>query len=213
MPADHIERLKEFAATLDVPFGPELADRINAFLRLLTRWNDRIRLTGDRDLESLTLKHCADSLAAASRITRAASVLDIGSGGGFPGIVAACTCPEARFTLLDSKAKACSFLEFAASEIGLFNVTVLNQRLADLVAPQTTDSKFDIAVSRGVRLEGILSHVSRVLRPRGVLLAMVAQAQDLPRNRLAAAGFRETSCFNYTLPTGETRRILKFEAS
>ena len=213
MAGDHIERLARFAATLDVPFGPEVADRIESFLRLLTKWNERIRLTGDRDLESLALKHCADSLAAASRVKRGSSVIDIGSGGGFPGIVAACACPDATFTLVDSKAKACSFLEVAASEIGLSNVRVLNQRLEDLVVSTTTVLGFDIAVSRGVRLEGILSHVTRAIRSKGALLAMVAESQDLPTARLAEAGFRETSSLSYMLPTGEARRIRQFSAS
>jgi 16S rRNA (guanine(527)-N(7))-methyltransferase RsmG len=207
---EHFEQLGCFARSLGVPFGPELRERMRLFLRLLVTWNRTIRLTGDRDLETLVLKHCGDSLAFASRVHEGSSIVDVGSGGGFPGLVAACACPQARFTLIDSKARACSFLDVVASELGLSNVFVVNGRVRAVADLEIVRPEFNLAVSRGVRFEAIASDVIRLLRPDGVLASMAAPAQDVPDTLLRRLGIDAKSEFSYTLPTGEPRRIVEY---
>jgi len=207
---EHFEQLGCFARSLGVPFGPELRERLRLFLGLLLTWNRTTRLTGDRDLKKVVLKHCADSLAFASRVYEGSSIVDVGSGGGFPGLVAACASPRARFTLIDSKARACSFLEVVASELELSNVLVVNGRVKTVADLEIVRSDFDLAVSRGVKFEAIASDVMRLLRPDGILASMVAQDQDVPRSLVRGLGIDVKSEFSYTLPTGEHRRIVEY---
>jgi 16S rRNA (guanine527-N7)-methyltransferase len=205
-----LDRLLGFASDQGQPLEPESIDRLIGFIDLLETWNRRVRLTGDRDVGTLVLKHCADSLVVASEMRSARRALDVGSGAGFPGFVAACVLPHVEVTLLDSRQKACSFLDAACAHVGLPNARVRNTRVEEVAGRLEERAAYDVATSRGVSLPPLLPAVTTLLHPAGNLLMMLAGRQAIPERELERGGFGLVGTRQYTLPTGEHRRILRY---
>ena len=208
-----VERLSPFAVEQGIALDAAALERLAAFIDLLVAWNRKARLTGDRDPETLVAKHCADSMVAGAGLSRDTRSMDVGSGAGFPGLVAACIRPDLRISLVDSRQKACSFLEAASATIGLPNVRVLNARIEDLPGRPAEAGSYGIVLSRGLRLAPYLPAIRTLLGQRGEILMMLSTGQEVPESELEPLGFRQTAVHAYTLPSGERRRIVRYGAS
>jgi 16S rRNA (guanine527-N7)-methyltransferase len=123
--------------------GEDVADRIALFMRRLLEWNQRVNLTGARSFEDLLGEHLPDSFAISKLVPLDSSVVDVGAGGGLPGIPFALLRPDCRVTLLEPRAKRVAFLNTAARETACKNVSVVRARLEEVGA-----LRFDVAVSR-----------------------------------------------------------------
>jgi 16S rRNA (guanine527-N7)-methyltransferase len=120
---------EEFAAAFDVPRGT--IDALARYKDMLIEWQDRMNLVGPATLDDIWGRHFADSAQLTRMVPKGGFWLDIGAGGGFPGLVLA-AMDWGRFALVDSVAKKCRFLEAVKAELGLTNVTVLNARIEAL---------------------------------------------------------------------------------
>lgn len=135
-------------------YGIELdgyTDKIQAYHELLIAWNDKMDLTNVPPKE-MPLRHYADSLVPlkhAEWFAEGSSMIDVGSGAGFPGMAIGIMRPDMEILLLDSLNKRCEFLTSVARELDLKNVTVLHARAEDAARGRWRDS-FDIAVARAV---------------------------------------------------------------
>jgi len=140
-----------FSMELILKYFPNLTDLQKAQLEqldvLYRDWNEKINVISRKDIENLYAHHILHSLAIAKIVTfkPKAAVLDIGTGGGFPGIPLAILFPETQFTLVDSIGKKIMVVKEIAAAIGLDNVTALHQRVEDFKLRQ-----FDFVVTRGV---------------------------------------------------------------
>ena len=126
--------------------SPLQRERFAGLDNLYSEWNARINVISRKDIGQLQLRHVLHSLALARvcRFDDGARVLDVGCGGGFPGIPLAIMFPEAHFTLCDSIGKKITVVRAVASALGLQNVTTLNTRAENVAG------RFDYVVSRAV---------------------------------------------------------------
>jgi len=165
---------------LGIDVGPAGQAQLLAYIALLEKWNRTHNLTAIRTAEQMVTHHILDSLAVVPHVPTQAStrIVDIGSGGGLPGIPIAVARPGWHVTLLDSNQKKAAFLRQAVAELTLRNADVVARR-AENYDPQ---ARFDVAISRAYsNLAGFVVQARRLTRPGGIWLAMkgVYPAEEL----------------------------------
>lgn len=125
-----VDELKQGATLLGVDLSDAQQEQLLAYLALLNKWNKAYNLTAVRDPAEMVSRHLLDSLSVAPHVEQSGSRwLDVGSGGGMPGIPLAILYPERRFTLLDSNGKKTRFLTQVKLELKLDNVDVVHSRV------------------------------------------------------------------------------------
>lgn len=145
-----MEKAQEKLALITKYFGdftPAQLEQFGALETLYTDWNSKINVISRKDMESLYEKHVLHSLsiAAAFEWAPGTEVVDLGTGGGFPGIPLAIFFPEVRFHLVDSIGKKIKVVQAVSESLGLHNVTAQHSRIEDI-----KNRKFDFVVSRAV---------------------------------------------------------------
>ena len=128
-------------------FTPEQLSQFEALQGLYQEWNEKINVISRKDIDALYEKHVLHSLsiAAIADFQPGTQILDLGTGGGFPGIPLAIFFPEVQFHLVDSIGKKIKVVEGVAEALQLKNVTAAHSRVEDI-----KNRKFDIVVSRAV---------------------------------------------------------------
>lgn len=186
-------------------------DRLGRYLDLLSLWNRRFHLTGDRDLETLVDRHVADALAVCPELLPGGHLVDIGSGAGFPGVVVACARPDVRVTLLEARRRPVSFLAEVARAIPLPSMHPILGRAEDAPMRGLGESA-DVVVSRAVRAEAFLPLAYPLTAAGACVLVMSTPRQDeTVLDALATGlGLVPEARRDYVLPGGETRRLVRF---
>jgi 16S rRNA (guanine527-N7)-methyltransferase len=128
-------------------FTPKQIEQYKALEGLYKEWNEKINVISRKDIESLYEKHVLHSLAIAAAFDFPAglNIIDVGTGGGFPGVPLAIFFPEVNFHLVDSIGKKLKIVDVVSDAIGLKNITTQHIR-----AEEIKNRKFDFAVSRAV---------------------------------------------------------------
>jgi 16S rRNA (guanine527-N7)-methyltransferase len=162
------KKLKDF-------FGPNYS-KLESFHKLLVDEGDLRGLIGPRELPKLWIRHILNSAAVGQYIFENAgeitNIVDIGSGAGFPGIVLACMFPDSHFFLVDSMQRRTDWLEYAAKQIELTNVTVIRGR-AEEICQNGEIPLCDYSTARAVAsLKKLLPWTMPFLKPGGQLLAL-----------------------------------------
>jgi len=170
------EKLAAGIAEMGLQVSPERQQSLLDYLALLAKWNKVYNLTAVRDpLEMVTL-HLLDSLSVLSYID-GKSLLDVGSGGGLPGIVLAICLPDLQVTTIDTVQKKAIFMRQVKGELGLGNLQVVNARVEEYEA-----EPFELVISRAFSDLGLFMALSQhLLAEGGCWLAMkgVSPQQDL----------------------------------
>jgi 16S rRNA (guanine527-N7)-methyltransferase len=126
----HAEELLQGAAQLGVTLDERQQQQLLAYLALLVKWNQAYNLTAVRDPDEMVSRHLLDSLSVVPFVASAGDTwLDVGSGGGMPGVPLAILFPERHFTLLDSNGKKTRFLTQVKIELQLANLDVVHSRV------------------------------------------------------------------------------------
>ena len=149
-------------------FPEGVAEKLGVLIDELERWNRKVNLTAIRDRDEMITAHLLDSLVAAP-LLEGETVLDVGTGPGFPGLPLAIVQPERQFTLLDSNNKKIMFAQHAAGLLGLGNVSVVKARGEDYAPGHGFDTVIARALAALPRLVEIAGHH---VREDGVFVAL-----------------------------------------
>jgi 16S rRNA (guanine527-N7)-methyltransferase len=163
--------LEEGVRALGLALSADAVSRLRAYVDLLAKWNRTYNLTAIREPERMITHHVLDALAILPHLPKqpAIRVLDVGSGGGVPGIPLAIARPEWHVTLLDSNSKKTTFLTQAVIELALANASVATARVEAFTSP----APYDVVVSRAFSdLADFAMSSARHVAPHGVLAAM-----------------------------------------
>ena len=180
------ETLNGGIQALGLQLSPDQRSQLLAFLGLIAKWNKVYNLTAVREPAEMLTHHLLDSLAALGPLQRHlsaqglqhASLLDVGSGAGLPGIVFAMGCPDLQVSCVDAVSKKAAFIQQAAGELGLKNLRGVHARVESLTGP------FDVVCSRAfASLVDFTAWSRQTLAPAGVWLAMKGKH---PTEELAA---------------------------
>ena len=153
------------------------------YLALLAKWNAVYNLTSVRDPVQMVTQHLLDSLAAVPAFAGAKNVLDVGAGGGLPGIVLAIARPDMALALIDTVHKKTAFLNQVKAQLGLANVTVYTARVEQLQVAQ----KFDVITSRAFAdLSDFVNWSGHLLAEGGQFIALKGVAPQEEQERLPA---------------------------
>ena len=208
------ETLEKGAAGLGISLTERALEKMSSYCQALLEKNRELNLTAIRDEDEAALLHFVDSLAILGAYDIAGkSVIDVGTGGGFPGIPAAVAVPEAQVTVLDSTVKKINFIRDACGALDI-NVRTLAGRAEELALEPWHRERYDAAVSRAVARLPILAELCLPLvRPGGVFIAMKSldSDQEIEEGRRAVGqlGGRLRQVIEYTLPgTDIVRRLI-----
>jgi 16S rRNA (guanine527-N7)-methyltransferase len=172
-------QLAQGLATMGLDLPAERQEKLLAYVALLYKWNRTYSLTALREQEKAVSHHLLDSLAIVPFVPPG-SLLDVGSGGGTPGIPVAIARPDLQVTLLDSNSKKAAFLQQAVIELGLTNVSVHGGR----VEQYHPAIGFAAITSRAfAELADFVTLTRHLLAPKGVWLAMKGV---MPREEIAS---------------------------
>ena len=139
------QALQDGAQQLQISLQPQQLEQLLAYLALLVKWSRAYNLTAVRDPDEMVSRHLLDSLSVLPHVEQGGKRwLDVGSGGGMPGIILAIMLPEREFALLDGNGKKTRFLTQVKLELGLDNVQVFHQRIED----HQVDAAYDGIISR-----------------------------------------------------------------
>ena len=198
---DEATCLATLAEEWRLPLTPEMVGRVLGFCRLLMQWNASVNLTGSRTVAEVIGEHVVDSLAMARLVPPGSSVVDVGAGGGLPGLPFAIARPDARVTLVEPRAKRVAFLRTAVRELQLGSTEVVRER-ADGLDP----GGFDVAASRATfPPEEWLGLGLGLVRPDGLVLVFAGQAW-CPEN----SSLRTSNALGYITASGRNRWIGAF---
>lgn len=144
---------------LNLDLDNDKLDKFKIYKSLLKEWNEKINITAITDDNEIDIKHFLDSLTIfkTGKISGSKRIIDIGTGGGFPGVPIKIVEEGVEVVLLDSLKKRLKFLDEVIKELNLNNIQTLHERAEDLGNNQDYREKFDVAVSRAVASLNILS--------------------------------------------------------
>ncbi len=187
----------------------EYGDRLETFKSLLLEYNSKYNLTAITDENEIYVKHFLDSVIPCDFFKKNASVIEIGSGGGFPSVPLKIVRNDLSFTLVESTGKKCEFLSVVVDKLGLNCVKVLNIRAEDGGRTPELREKFDVAVARAVaKLNTLAEYCLPFVKVGGRFIAYKGESEDLNEslNALKILGGAIEKVEEYELPQGCGKR-------
>jgi len=208
--------LVEGAKTFGINIDGKAIGAFELYLKELLKWNQKINLTAIRSEKGTVLKHFLDSLSVTPYLPKHSSVLDIGSGAGFPGIPLRIVQPTLEMTLIDSVRKKIDFQRHIIRMLGLKGTEAIHGRVQDKGILQGLGGRFDIVLSRAFSdLQTFLALSFPFLIEGGTVIAMKGEVDDKEMRLLTeteGTRYRLKKAVPLILPFSSFKRtILLFE--
>lgn len=206
------ERLAQKCSTWNIVLSGAQLDLLDRYAEILVDYNQKVNLTAITSPEGIEDRHFADSLLFAAQPEVTGKLVDVGTGAGFPGVVAKIFKPDLQLTLMEPTGKRVDFLKYLCGELGLTGVEFAKER-AEEAARKVWREQFDLASARAVAaLPMLAEYCLPLVKVGGNFLAMKGASGE---EELAAArgaikklggAYKETRTLH--LPGGDTRTLI-----
>ncbi len=197
----------EGAKNLGFSFDEDILEKFYLYYKELSFWNRSVNLTGLTTEQEQAVLLFADSLAGSLVFPKdtSLSLIDIGTGGGFPGIPLKLAFPSLQTTLMEPRGNKMAFLHTVIGKLELKGISVLQKRLQACRSFADEEGKWDIAISKAVSLEDIAPHVKKILKKDGKLVVFRSSNID---NRDKLHGLTIDQEIPYKLPYQFGSRVI-----
>ena len=203
----------DYGKEIDIVFTEEQLQKFYQYMNLLIEWNEKINLTAIVEPKEIILKHFIDSLTIIPYIKPNESVIDIGTGAGFPGIPIKILREDLKITLLDSLNKRIKFLDEVIKELGLEKINALHARIEGYAKNKQYREKYDVATSRAVaNLTTLSEYMLPMVKVKGRAICMkgseVSDEISKSKKSIKILGGEIVNIEEFTLPKSDNKRNL-----
>ena len=208
------------AKEMAIPLSAENIRAFSEYARLLKEWNEKMNLTNITDDKGIAIRHFIDSLTLVSHLEEESakkrkknlSLIDVGTGAGFPGIPLKVAMPELEVTLLDSLRKRVSFLDAVCTALDLKKIITVHSRAEDAGLSKQYREKFDVATARAVAsLPVLCEYCLPFVKVGGIFLAMkgnVEEEAEAAKKAIVTLGGTIETLHHFTLPGTDMNRSI-----
>ena len=207
--------MSEAAEAAGLQLSDNQLQQFDRYYELLIEWNGKMNLTAITEPQEVAVKHMVDSLTALETglFAEGATVIDVGTGAGFPGLPLKIYRPDLKLTLMDSLQKRVGFLEAVVEELGLQEVVCVHARAEEGARNKAYREKFDLAVSRAVAALPVLAEYTLPFVKQGGFLvalkgAKYAEEAEAAARSLSLLGGSAPKCREVKLPGLEDKRAI-----
>ena len=213
-----MEQLKDMCEKIGITLDDTALERFNIYMNLVIEWNKKINLTAITDKNEFIIKHFFDSLTLLSctEIKKGSSIIDIGTGAGFPGVPLKIARPDLNLTLLDSLNKRIVFLSETVMPSLELSAKTIHGRAEDYSRTPEYREKYDCSVSRAVaNLSALSEYCIPFVKPGGRFISMkgpdIQEELDLSENAIKMLGGKIKDVNKLTLPDNSGRSVIIIE--
>lgn len=173
MKLEFSEKMKQYANEIGIQLQDKQIEKFYYYMELLIEWNDKINLTAITKPEEITTKHFIDSITIAKHIDKNASLVDVGTGAGFPGIPLKIIREDVDIILLDSLNKRINFLKEVINKLELKKIQAIHSRVEEFGKNKNERESFDYATSRAVaNLATLSEYLLPLVKQNGYAISM-----------------------------------------
>lgn len=210
-----METIARFCSQHNIEFTPQIEIKLRHYTEYLMDYNQNVNLTAIKTPDEIELKHFIDSITLLLATEVKGSVLDVGSGAGFPGVVLKLFRPEIELSLMDSNGKKATFLELLCQEMGIKGSIILG-RAEDFGNSPEHREQYDLVSARAVaELNVLCEYCIPFVKPGGIFAAMKGASwqEELngAQNAVKILGGRVKDTKEFVLPDGSRRGIVVIE--
>lgn len=213
-----MKQLSQICNELNIEITDKQLDQFSVFYEMLIEKNKVMNLTAITEKDEVIAKHFADSIAIIPYLKESGisceglSVIDIGTGAGFPGIPLKIMMPDTEFTLLDSLNKRIKFIDEVISELGLKKINTVHGRAEDFANDKNYREKFDLCVSRAVaNLSTLSEYCIPFVKKNGMFISYKAgDSEDeinSSKNAIKILGGKISKVESFVLPEADASRV------
>lgn len=173
MTGDFKNKMIELSKKINIDIADEQIEKYFKYMNLLLEWNEKINLTAITEVNEVILKHFIDSMTVLKFLDDSKTIIDVGTGAGFPGIPISIMEQNKRITLLDSLNKRINFLNEVCNKLEINNVTTNHGRAEDFGHNLEEREKYDVAISRAVaNMTTLVEYLLPLVKVGGICICM-----------------------------------------
>lgn len=211
----NVDQFKKDLVALGIELAENQIAQFITYYEMLVEWNEFMNLTAITEYDEVMKKHFIDSISLikAYDVSKKATVIDVGTGAGFPGLALKIAYPNLKVTLLDSLNKRIQFLNAVIEKLGLQGVETVHGRAEDFAKPDKLREKYDLCVSRAVaNLSTLSEYCLPFVKVGGKFISYksekIAEEMVAAKNAIGLLGGKVENQVEFTLPDSDIYRNL-----